>query len=325
VTLNVSAQGDLISDSIEVQQGEIGLLSNIQDFVVHDGPGLRVLVFLSGCPLRCQWCQNPENIELSLQILFRASLCKGCLRCAEVCPVPGAIVEDKERRIDRSKCLKCMKCVDACPEQALQKVGEWTSVKQVLEKVLPYKPFFDHSDSGGVTLSGGDPLFQPKFTLRLLESFKELGIHAALETCGYSNYEILKRVAESSDLIIYDIKHIDENKHLKGTGVSNRLILENLRRLCEEVDTKIVVHIPLIPGFNDDAKHIRMAAEFINSLYRIKHVDLLPFNELASGKYANLGLDWVYAKAKRQSDEHFESLKKIVESYGLEVTIGGMW
>jgi pyruvate formate lyase activating enzyme len=325
VTLNAEAQRDLISNSIEVQHGQIGLVSNIQDFVVHDGPGLRVLVFLSGCPLRCQWCQNPENIEQVPQIVFRASLCQECLKCAEACPIPETILKDKEKRIDRSKCIRCMKCVEVCPQLALQKVGEWMTVEQVLGKVLPYKPFFDHSDQGGVTLSGGDPMSQPEFTLRLLESFKKFGIHSTVETCGYGKYEMLKRIAELSDLIIYDLKHMDENCHITGTGVTNRTILNNLEKLCEEMETEIAIHIPLIPGFNDGIEHINKIAKFITSLRKTRHVDLLPFNELASGKYSLLGLDWVHAKTKRQSPEHLDRLKKVVESYGLEVTIGGLW
>ena len=325
MTLNAPAPCDLICSSIEVEQGQIGWVSNVQDFVVHDGPGLRVTVFLNGCPLRCHWCQNPENLETSPQIVFRASLCVGCLRCAEVCPIQGAIVQDKERRVDRSKCIKCMECVKACPQVALKKVGEPMSVEQVLTNVLPYKPFFDHSDQGGVTLSGGDPIYQPEFTLRLLESFKTLGIHSAVETCGYAKYEILKRIAELSDLIIFDLKHMDENCHIAGTGVSNRIILDNLKRLCEEINTEIVIHIPLIPGFNDDVEHINKMAEFIASLRKIRHVDLLPFNELASGKYTLMGLNWVHAQTKRQSSEHLNRLKEIVESYGLEATVGGLW
>ena len=305
--------------------GEVGWISNLQDFVVHDGPGLRVLVFLSGCALRCRWCQNPENLEVLPQIMYRPSLCLECLRCAEVCPVPGAIVEDKELRIDRSKCTKCMACVDACLGKALERVGEQMSVEEVLNKLLPYRPFFDHSDQGGVTLSGGDPTFQPEFTLKLLGSLREFGIHSAVETSGYTSYEMLKRIAKASDLLIYDLKHMDEESHIMGTGISNRVILDNLRRLCKELNTEIVVHVPLICGFNDDDENIRKIAEFVMSLKKIRHVDLLPFNELASGKYKAMGIDWEYAEVKRQSPEKLERLREIVESYGLEVTIGGLW
>jgi len=247
------------------------------------------------------------------------------MRCAEVCPVPGAIIKDKEKRIDRKKCIGCMNCIDACLGKALQKVGDQMSIEQVLKNVLPYKPFFDHSDRGGITLSGGDPTFQPTFTLGLLRVCREHGIHTAVETCGYTKYDILKQIAEASDLIIFDIKHIDENSHIQGTGISNRAILENLTRLCEEVHTEIVVHVPLISGFNDDEENISKIAKFVSSLKKIGHIDLLPFNELALEKYGALGRDWEYARAKRQSPEQLARLQEIVKSYGLEVTIGGLW
>ena len=316
---------DSINNESKIAVGQGGWVTNIQDFVVHDGPGLRVLVFLRGCPLRCSWCQNPENLDLFSQIEYRASLCVGCGRCAEVCPIPGAIVEDKEVRIDRSKCIKCMVCVETCLGTALRKVGEWMTVEQVMERTVRYKPFFDHSDWGGVTLSGGDPAFQPEFTLALIKSCRELGIHTAIETCGFTKYETLKEIVQNSDLLIYDIKHMDEAIHLIGTGLSNRLILDNLRRLCQEVNTEIVVHMPLICGFNDDSENITKTAEFVSSLDKIRRVDLLPFNELASDKYRAMGLDWKYAGVRRQPSEQLARLQEIVQSYGLEVTIGGLW
>jgi pyruvate formate lyase activating enzyme len=305
--------------------GEAGWVTNLQDFVVHDGPGLRVLVFLKGCPLRCRWCQNPESLAPFPEIEFHASLCLGCLKCSEVCPIPGAIVENKEQRIDRSKCIGCMACVDACLGKALRRVGEWMSVEQVMQKLVRYKPFFDHSDYGGVTLSGGEPTFQPEFALRLLKSCHEIGIHTAMETCGYTNYEKLKGIVQNVDLLIYDVKHIDEASHMTGTGVSNYLILENLERLCREVDTEITVHVPLIPGFNDDDENIIKTAEFVSSLKKIRHIDLLPFNELPSAKYKAMGLGWEYAETRRQSPQRLARLQERVQSYGLEVNIGGLW
>lgn len=303
---------------------EKGLVSDIQDFVVHDGYGLRVLVFLKGCPLRCQWCQNPESMNSFPEIEYRSSVCLDCLRCLEVCPVPSAIIEDKEQRIDRSKCTRCMRCVDVCLGKALRRVGEWMSVEQVFEKVMRYSPFF-HRSGGGVTLSGGEPTFQPKFTLSLLKLCREGGIHTAVETCGYTDYKILRGIAQVSDLILYDIKHMNEVSHITGTGVSNSRILENLRRLCKEVDTEIVVRVPLIVGFNDYDDNIIETVKFVRSLNKIKHIDLLPFNELPSGKYKAMGLDWKYARTKKQPMERLTALQEIAQSQGLEATFSGQW
>jgi len=218
-----------------------------------------------------------------------------------------------------------MRCVDVCLGTAISRVGEWISVEQAVEMIVRYRPFFSGSDHGGVTLSGGDPIFQPQFTLALLNSLRKRGIHTAIETCGFGSYESVRRLAEATDLVIYDTKHVDESSHLMGAGVSNKLILNNLMRLCKEVNTEIVIHVPLICGFNDNDEDIRKIAEFVSSLKKIKHIDLLPFNYLASGKYRSMGLQWEYAGAKRQSDKRLTELKDIVQSYGLEAIIDGLW
>ena len=303
-----------------------GLITNVLDFAVHDGPGLRVLVFLKGCPLSCGWCQNPESLAPHYpEIEYHSLLCQECLRCMEACPIPGAITHDKEQRIDRDKCIRCMRCVDVCLGRALGTVGVWISVEELLQKILRYKPFFDRSDRGGVTLSGGEPLFQPEFSLILLNSCRELGIHTAIETCGFAPYEILKEIGQASDLVLYDIKHMDDAAHIRGTGMSNRLILDNFEKFCREGDTEVAVRIPLISGFNDDDENIRRTAEFVSSLKKIKRLDILPFNELASAKYKAMGAEWEYAETRQQSEEQVAELKEIVEAYGLETTIGGLW
>jgi pyruvate formate lyase activating enzyme len=303
-----------------------GWITNIQDFSLHDGPGIRVLVFLRGCPLNCSWCQNPESYYLLPQVEFHKALCLGCWRCIEVCPAPGAIIRDEDQRIDRTKCTKCMVCVEECPGKALKKVGEQVLVGELVQKIVQYKPFFDHSDRGGITLSGGEPTFQPEFTLGVLKLCRESGIHTVMETCGYVNYGTLKKIMQYVDLLIYDIKHMNETKHISGTGRSNRLILRNLRRLCKEHNgAEIIVHIPLICGFNDDEENIDETAKFVKSLKKIGHIDLLPFNELASEKYRAMGLNWKYCGVKRQSPEYLTRLQEIIRSRGIEVTIGGLW
>lgn len=319
VTDTVAAGG--VKDKGEVK----GLITNLLDFAVHDGPGLRVIVFFKGCMLRCGWCQNPENMMPKAEIEYHESLCLECLHCLKVCPVPGAIVLDKHVRIDRSKCTRCMRCVEECPGMALRSVGVEVTVEEVMDRLIRYKPFFDRSDRGGVTLSGGDPLFQPEFTLALLQACRQSGIHTAIETCGFAPYEILKKVGQAADLVIYDIKHMDDAAHIKGTDRSNRLILDNLAKFCRETETEVAIHLPLICGFNDDEENVRRTAEFVKSLKRVNHIDLLPFNDLACAKYKMMGLGWQYADIQQQPREPLEKLKSIVESYGLEATIGGLW
>lgn len=308
-----------------MQSDRIALVTDILDFMVHDGYGLRLNVFFKGCPLKCKWCQNPEAIKSEIEMAFHGKRCIDCGKCLEVCPIPGAIIEDSSRRIDRTKCTKCMKCVEVCPGMALQKVGEEYSVEELSAKIGRYSVFFDSSDRGGVTLSGGEPACQEASVLDLLKQCREAGIHTTIDTCGYAPYETIRGIAENADLVLYDIKHMDDAKHIEGTGVSNKRILENLKRLCEEGDFDIVVRIPLITGYNDDEENVRKTAEFLRSTGKISRLDLLPFNELPAEKYEVMGLDWACGDIRSQAGEELFRLKEMVENHGFEVTIGGMW
>lgn len=300
-----------------------GMIVNLQDYSVHDGYGIRTLVFMKGCPLHCPWCQNPESIEFHPQIKYRSQLCIECFKCREACS-EDAIVENKGRRIDQKKCNLCMQCIEVCPSKALSQVGSLMSVDDIIAAILSYKPFFDASDRGGVTLSGGEPTFQPEFALKLLKTCKEHEIHTAMETCGYAKYDTLRALVSHLDLLLYDVKHMDRVIHEKYTGVSNERILENLMRIVSENDIECVVRVALIHGFNDTKRNVGETARFVSSL-GIKRLDLLPFNQLPSGKYRMLGLDWEYKSVKRQEDDVLQRLKGVAERQGLEVTIGGLW
>jgi len=302
-----------------------GLITNIQDFSVHDGYGIRVLVFLKGCGLRCKWCQNPESLKSYPEIVFRPKMCINCGRCIEVCP-EGAIISVENGRIDRSKCNLCMKCIEVCPSSALIKIGKWMSVNKILKKIQTYSAFFTASNNGGVTLSGGDPLSQWEFSTELLKAFQKYGIHTAIETSGYASYNIMKKIINHLDLLLYDIKHMNSEKHRIGTGVTNDIILDNLRKIRQEKkDLESVIRIPLIPGFNEDIENIIKTSEFVNSL-GIKQIDLLPFNDLPGEKYREIGKgQWECINMRRQPDNQLDKLAKLVESIGLKVTIGGLW
>jgi pyruvate formate lyase activating enzyme len=306
-----------------------GLITSIQDYSVHDGYGIRMLVFLKGCPLRCKWCQNPEAVKSGIEIEYHSSLCTRCGECFKVCP-EGAIIdpqksEDKTKRIDRQKCTKCGLCVKACRWGTLSSVGQWMTVEQILKKVERIIPFF--KDSGGITISGGDPVFQPKFSAALLKSCREMGIHTAIETSGFTTYDIFKCLADYCDLVLYDIKHMDNKKHIWGIGQSNKLIHENLTRFVKESDIECVVRVPLIPGYNDDIENIRKTAKFLSSLRRPPKLDLLPFNVFAGSKYKIIGLEveYQYSNAKRQTEDHLNKLVEAAKSYGLDVITEGLW
>ncbi len=273
-----------------------GLVFNIQKFSIHDGPGIRTTVFLKGCPLRCPWCSNPESINPFPEVLAKfENLCLDCGRCNEVCPREAIVVTKKDRAdvddgghmrsIDRDLCERCMKCVEVCPSGALSKVGEVRTVGEIMGLVEQDRLFYETS-GGGITLSGGEPLLQPHFTLALLREAKRRSIHTAVDTSGHAPREVLEGVLPYVDLVLFDIKHADPVIHRDTVGVDNLLIFNNLEYLSGK--TRIWIRVPLIPGFNDDKAGICAIAEKIRRLCFDK-LCILPYHNWGSGKYAALG------------------------------------
>ena len=302
-----------------------GVVKAIEQFAVHDGPGMRLIVFLKGCMLKCRWCQNPEAISPKLEVWFKKIACKDRGDCVEACP-QDAITMDKENKIIRKKCDNCLLCVDVCKSKAIEVIGAYMTAEDLFKEINKYKFFYSRSKNGGVTISGGDPLFQLDFTIDVLQRCQEAGIHTAIETCLYSRYENVWKLVSRCDQLICDIKHMDSEKHKEGTGVPNELILENLIKLNKDYKKNIAVHVPLIPGYNDDEEHIRRLIEFLLPLEQVKNLDLLPFNTLAVGKYLAMGIDWEFTKTERQTKEHLEKLKEVAESYKrFQVSVGGLW
>ena len=217
-----------------------------------------------------------------------------------------------------------MKCADICPTGALARVGKWITVREVLEQFLEYKPFYDASDKGGVTISGGEPTYQPQFTAELVKQCKIAGLHTAIETCGYAEYAVIAEIAKNVDLMLFDVKHMNDGAHKKVTGVSNKNILKNLARLRKDFpDMEVVIRTPLIPDLNDTEENIRETGKFLASL-GIGSWDVLPFNTLAVSKYNAMNRNWKYKKIDRQKDEYLHHLHKIANLYVPDVTIGGM-
>jgi len=296
-----------------------GLIFNIQQFSVHDGPGIRTTVFMKGCPLHCLWCSNPESQDFSPSLMIRDILCKGCGACVEVCP-QGAITihPERGREIDRQKCDRCLKCVPACLYQSLNICGTYMEVGKVLGEVLKDRLFYKNS-GGGITLSGGEVLSQDRFVLKLLEQCKSEGLHTALDTSGYGPWDELKALLPFVDLLLFDLKHLDSDEHKRTTGVGNELIMKNLAKASGMIP--IWLRIPLIAGFNDSEEHIKKIAELGRQMDAQK-ISFLPYHEGGKSKSGQLGLTYPLPEAKAPHEEHIHTLQGIIEKVGLRVTIG---
>lgn len=304
----------------EVDLNKVGTVFNIQRFSVNDGPGIRTIVFLKGCPLSCAWCSNPESQNKNKELLFNIKNCTGCHKCETICKM-NAINFNNDNRIDRDKCINCGECVESCYPGALVISGKEMSVKEVLDELSKESVQFRRSN-GGVTLSGGEPLLQDEFALEILKGCKSRGINTAIETTGYINKNIVEKVMPWVDLILLDIKTTDENKHLKYIGASNKLILENAK-LMSDLGANIIVRVPIIPEFNCDIKSIENIAKFTKSLNNIKEIHLLPYHRFGLNKYECLGRNYmVRDDINTPSEETMLELKKIVENIGLKCNIG---
>lgn len=272
------------------EPGLSGRVFDVQRFSLHDGPGIRTVVFLKGCPLRCAWCANPESQQPGPQIAWFENLCAGCGRCAESCP-QGAITMDESRvRTDRRLCVACGACAAACPRGARRLLGREVTVDEVMAEVRRDAPFYRRS-GGGVTFSGGEPLAQPGFVLACLERSRRWGYHTAVETCGQVRWEDLRAAARVTDLFLYDLKQLDSAGHERLTGVGNKLILENLEKLLE-IGAEVTVRVPVVPGANDDAESLAALAAFVAGHPGVRRVELLPYHTLGLHKYDALDVLW---------------------------------
>ena len=298
-----------------------GYIFDIRRFSIHDGPGIRTTVFFKGCPLRCQWCHNPESQSAYPELILQPRRCTLCGACIEICP-HGAIYRQGEQILtDREKCQLCQSCAQVCFAEARQFTGREMSTAQIMAEIQRDIPFYDQS-GGGVTFSGGEPLFQDDFLRTLLRACKQQDIHTALDTCGFAPFETLESLRGWVDLFLFDLKHMDDARHRELTGVSNRLILDNLLALSR-LGHAIYLRLPLIPGVNDDEAHLHQLARFASRLPHLQRVDLLPYHSSGLEKYARLDKTIPAPALRPVPETHLAEVKTLFQAYGLETNIGG--
>lgn len=285
-----------------------GIIFNIQKLSIHDGPGIRTVVFFKGCPLRCLWCANPESQHKEVEIACFTNRCVECGYCENVCPQHAITRTGKVSVIDRSKCLVCQTCVKECCTNSKQVVGKPYTVDEIMVEILKDKPFYDES-GGGVTFSGGEPLMQADFLLEVLKACKEAGLHTAIETTGVGDLSKLLEAAKYLDLVFFDVKHMDSATHQKLTGVPNEMIHEHLRELAK-VHSNIVARIPTIPGMNDSEENIAATAAFVSSL-GIGRLEFLPYHNFGEYKYGQMGMEYQLHEIEAPSAEFMAHLRDV--------------
>ncbi|MDD5337863.1 MAG: glycyl-radical enzyme activating protein [Dehalococcoidales bacterium] len=297
----------------------VGLVTNIQGYSIHDGPGIRTVVFMKGCGLECGWCSNPECISPHAEIGLVKALCTICGKCAGVCPNDALVYEEgKLPVIDRARCNGCGECVDVCSYRALVLYGKPMTAEEIYDAVERDKMFYEAS--GGVTVSGGEALLQPQLVCELFEKCRKDGIHTCIETSGCATESALKQVLPLTDYVLYDIKHMNSDKHCEYTGKTNKLILSNARATAAS-GVATLFRMPLIPGINDNTQNIKETADFLKGLGIAPHVELMPYHRLGKGKYESLDKKYPLPDILQPEPQHLESIVKAFESYGVECTI----
>jgi pyruvate formate lyase activating enzyme len=297
-----------------------GCILHLQRLSTEDGPGIRTTVFFKGCPLHCDWCHNPESISIQLQTQWFAVRCIGCKTCVEACPNGCLTMTESGLVIDRELCEACGKCVEACPSGAREMLGRSVTVEEVLVELLKDRAYYEKSD-GGVTLSGGEPTFQPDFAEGLLRGLKEQGISTALDTCGLASTRTFDRLLPFTDLILFDLKLFDPGLHSKFTGVTNQQILENLAHMRNTIQhqpqrIELWIRTPLIPGATDTQENLSAIGNYLTEHFEktVARWELCAFNNLCREQYTRLGLEWEYAVTPLMSSSEVRRCEQIAKA-----------
>ncbi len=296
--------------------GREGIVFNIQKFSIHDGPGIRTAVFLKGCPLRCAWCANPESQSFGIQVIYDGTKCLHCGHCAAICPAGAVLVQEGGRVwVEHEKCTGCLRCVTECPGRALTGEGERKTVEEVVRICLQDRDFYEES-GGGVTLSGGEAFASPEYAEALVRALKAEGIRTAAETTGHASPAVFRKLAPLFDLLLFDVKHADPEKHRAGTGVSNELIRANFLWAVSR-GLNVLPRIPVIPGFNDGADDAEEIAGFLSGA-GISRAQLLPFHQMGERKYEFLGRDYAMKGRKALHPEDLADNREIFLRHGVD-------
>ncbi len=297
--------------TIKEIQNTTGTVFNIQKYSVHDGPGIRTVVFLKGCPLSCRWCSNPESQSFKPQLAYNRNKCitvTECVRCGEIC-TPGALIQGDDDKISVvwENCTNCLSCAGVCPAGALIVYGEVKNVKDVIDQVEKDASFYARS-GGGLTLGGGEPLAQPEFALALLQEARRRHIKTAIETCGHVSPDAIIAAGKYCNMLMFDIKSLDSAKHKEFTGVGNELILENFKAVrAAYPKMKIRVRTPVVPGFNDTVEDIQAIVDFLKD-YDVEY-EVLPYHRLGTQKYTNIGMEYTLGDITLENEKYLPLLE----------------
>jgi pyruvate formate lyase activating enzyme len=323
----MTRRGNLRNDVCEGLAGDAEaaaskrIVLSIARMTLHNGPGIRTLILFKGCPLSCLWCSTPEGQKGEPEIAIYPSKCIHCDRCVPVCSLQAIHLTNETISINRFLCNDCGRCADVCYSEAIRLLGQRMTVEELVEEAKKDRVFYKHS-GGGITLSGGEPLLNPDFTLRLLQALKEEGIGVGVDACGHVPWASIEPMLPYIDFFLWDIKHMDSQKHREFTGASNELILSNARSVSDK-NISLYIRVPVIPGYNDSEENIKATCEFARGLSSLVEVDLLPLHHLGKARYDSLNRGYRIVDIPLVSDGALQHIKRLVESHGLKCNIVG--